>query len=82
MSLEKQIIIDKIEVLENSIIQVRQATRIIENGNPLSESYERWVLLPGDDISIQDSKVQAIANAIWTADVIASFKEKQVNLGN
>ena len=65
MSLEKQIIIDKIEVLESNIIQVRQATRIIENGNPLSESYERWLLNVGDDLANQDPKVQAVANAVW-----------------
>lgn len=65
MSLEKQIVIDKIEVLEDGAIQVRQATRIVENNTPLSETYERWVLNKGDDVSTQDPKVQAIANAIW-----------------
>ena len=63
--LEKQITIDKIEIVEGDIIQVRQVTRIIEDGNPLSESYARWLLQKGDDISGQDPKVQAVCNAVW-----------------
>jgi hypothetical protein len=63
--LEKQILIDKIEVLETDHIQVRQVTRIVEDGNPLSESYTRWVLQKGDDISGQDAKVQAVCNTVW-----------------
>jgi len=63
--LEKQISIDKIEILENDSVQVRQVTRIVEDGTPLSESYHRWVLTKGDDISGQDPKVQAVCNAVW-----------------
>ena len=40
MALEKQIAIDKIEVLENGVLQVRQITRIVEDGVQLSESYQ------------------------------------------
>jgi hypothetical protein len=64
MALEKQIIIDKIEVV-GDVIQVRQATLILEDGVELSKSYHRWVLQKGDDISEQDAKVQAICNAVW-----------------
>lgn len=65
MALEKQIVIDRIEVIEAGHVQVRQCIRIIEDGTPLSESYHRWVLQKGDDISAQDPKVQAVCNAVW-----------------
>jgi len=42
MSLSKEVVIDKIEVVENGIIQVRQVTRIMEDGQQLSSSYHRW----------------------------------------
>jgi len=74
MALEKQIAIDKIEVLELGQIQVRQITRIVEDGTELSASYHRWSLNAGDDLTGQDPKVVAIANAIWTADVVAAYK--------
>lgn len=63
--LEKQITIDKIEVVANDIVQVRQATAIIEDGVELGKSYHRWSLNKGDDISEQDQKVKAVCNAVW-----------------
>lgn len=68
MSLIKKVSIDKIEVLENDLIQVREITRIIENDIVLSSSYNRWVLSPESDLSNQDPKVVAVANAVWSKD--------------
>lgn len=74
MALEKQIVIDKIEVLELGHIQVREITRILEDGKELSASYHRWTFNPGDDVSDQTTKVQAIANATWTPEVISAYQ--------
>ena len=74
MSLTKQTVIDKIEVLEMGQVQVREVTRIIENGNQLSASYHRWVLNPTDSLEGQDAKVVAICNAVWTAEVIEAYQ--------
>lgn len=65
MALVKETIVDRIEVLETNAIQVRTATRIIEDGELLSRSYHRHVLQPGDDLSNEDPKVVAIATAAW-----------------
>jgi hypothetical protein len=73
MSLEKQQVIDKIEVVENGIIQVRQVTRILEDGNVLSSSYHRWSLVPNQDVTDQPANVQAIAAAAWTPAVVAAY---------
>ena len=52
-------------VLESNAIQVRSAIRVLEDGEVLSSSYHRHVLQPGDDLSNEDPKVVAIANAAW-----------------
>lgn len=65
MALTKETIVDRIEVLETNAIQVRTATRIIEDGELLSQSYHRHVLQPGDDLNSEDPKVAAIATAAW-----------------
>ncbi len=65
MTLTKETVVDKIEVLESGAIQVRSAIRILEDGEILSQSYHRHVLQPGDDLSGEDQKVQDIANAAW-----------------
>lgn len=66
MALTKEVVIDKIEVLETGAIQVRQATRVLEDGEELSKSYHRHVLQPGDDLTNEDPKVAAIAIAAWS----------------
>jgi hypothetical protein len=75
MALTKEIIVDKIEVLEMGQVQVRTATRVLEDGTQLSSSFHRHVLSPGDDLSGQDARVSAIATATWTDEVIAAYQE-------
>jgi hypothetical protein len=80
MPLEKQIVIDKIEVLETGQIQVREATRIFEDGKVLSQAFRRYVLEPGANTVGEVTKVQAIASVVWTAGVLkdwADFKKAQ-----
>ena len=71
--IEKQII-DKVELTEINTIQVRTATIIEKDGTELTRTFHRHVVAPGDDVSAEDPKVQAIANAIWTPEVIAAYQ--------
>jgi len=75
MALTKEIIVDKIEVLEKGQVQVRTATRVLEDGVALSSSFHRHVLVPGDDLTEQDAKVSAIATATWTPEVVTAYEE-------
>jgi hypothetical protein len=74
MALTKQVVVDKIEVIENGVVQVRTATRIVEDGEVISSSYHRHVVCPGDDYSGEDSRVQAICAATHTSEVIAAYQ--------
>jgi hypothetical protein len=74
MALTKEQVIDKIEIVENGIMQVRQVTKIMEDGKELSSSYHRWAFEPGSDVSEQPANVQAIAAAAWTPEVIAAYE--------
>jgi hypothetical protein len=74
MSLEKQTLVDKIEVLESGCVQVRTATRIIEDGVAISQSFHRHVVAPGDDYSVEDARVQAVCAAVHTPEVIDAYK--------
>jgi hypothetical protein len=84
MALTKETVVDKIEVLEKGQVQVRTATRVLEDGTQLSQSFHRHVLAPsiktgdtwGDtDISGEDARVQAIATATWTSAVKTAYQE-------
>lgn len=76
MALIEKTIIDRIEILENNTIQVREATIITKDDHELTRTYHRYVLAPDQDISDQNDKIKVIANAIWTDEVIAAYKEK------
>ena len=74
MALTKEIVVDKIEVLEMGQVQVRTATRVLEDGAVLSSSFHRHVLAPGDDLTDQDPKVVAIASAVHTPEVVSAYE--------
>jgi hypothetical protein len=77
MALTEKTIIDKIEVLESNSIQVRAANVIEKDGVEISRTFHRHVVNPIQDISGEDAKVQAVANAIWTEEIIAAYLESQ-----
>ena len=74
MALTKETVVDKIEVLEMGQVQVRTATRVLEDGAVLSSSFHRHVLAPGQDLIDQDPKVVAIASAVHTPEVVAAYE--------
>jgi hypothetical protein len=74
MALEKIVAVDKIEVVENGVVQVRTATKFIEDGKELNRAFHRHVVVPGADYSNEDSKVQAICSAVQTPEVVAAYQ--------
>ena len=66
--------IDKIEVVNDWNIQVRQATIIERDGEFVSRTFHRWVLTPDMNITDQEQKVQDICNAAWTNEVKAAYE--------
>ena len=78
MALEKQIVVDLIETVENGCVQVRTCTRIMEDGKQISGTFHRHVIVPGADYSAEDAKVQAICAAVHTAEVIATYQAAQI----
>ena len=88
MALTKEIIVEKIEIVGTWNVQVATDTVVKEDDKEISRSRERHVVRPfvsikdeddkwthtDTDISGEDSAVQAVANAVWTDTVKASYK--------
>jgi len=74
MSLTKTTVVDQITVTENGIVLYREATRIMEDGVQLSQTYHRSSLTPAQDLTGVPANVVAICNAAWTAEVIAAYQ--------
>ena len=89
MAITKETEIVKIEVVgEYKAVQVATDTVIKEDSVEISRSRHRHVLYPGTldasdnlvvtDISGENSKVQAVANAVWTDAVKTTWKNKLI----
>ena len=81
MSLTKETVIDQITVTENGIVLYREATRIMEDGVQLSQTFHRSSLTPAQDLTGIPANVVAICNAAWTPEVIAAYQAAQQNSG-
>jgi len=77
MALSEVKVIDKIEVVENGTVQVREATKIMKNGEEIAKTYHRWSFAPGSDVSSQPANVVAICQVAWTPEVIAAYEAQQ-----
>jgi len=108
MAITKESVIEKIEVVTKWSIQIATDTVIKEDGNELSRSRHRHIIVPcvstyksktvdgveqpdldadgkkqwthtDTDISSEATEVQAVANAVWTTDIVAKFKANVEN---
>jgi DNA-binding transcriptional LysR family regulator len=67
-------VIDQITVTENGTVLYREATRILKDGEQIAQTFHRTSLTPGQDLTGQPANVVAIATAVWTSEVIASYE--------
>jgi hypothetical protein len=72
---EEKTIIDLISVTRINTIEVRHATVVLKDGEEISKTYHRHVVAPGDDLSTQDAKVVAVAQSIWTPEIVQQYKQ-------
>jgi hypothetical protein len=88
MSITKEVVVEKIEVVGGWNVQVATDMKIIEDSKEIGRSRHRHVLAPytsskdsdgkwthtDTDISSEATEVQAVANAVWTDTVKANYK--------
>ena len=77
MSITKTTAVDQITVTENGIVLYREATRIMEDGKQLSQTYHRSSLTPGQDLTGVPANVVAHCNTAWTAEVVSAYQAAQ-----
>jgi hypothetical protein len=77
MALTKAVVADKVEVVTTqgedadgnpvdvTSVQVRTATKVLEDGAVISQSYHRHVIQSGDDWSSEPANVRSICDAVF-----------------
>lgn len=76
MAITKETLVDQITVTENGTVLYRESTKIVEDGNFLTQTYHRTSLIPGQDLTGVPEKVVTICNTVWTPEVIAAYNEQ------
>ena len=82
MTLEKKVTQDKVEIIDTGsykVIQVRTKTAIVEDGQELSSSYHRHVVMPTDDLTAESDEVVSIANAVFTQNMKDAYTAAQAS---
>ena len=74
MELTKEVVIDQITVTENGVVLYREATRIMEDGVQLTQTYHRSSLTPGQDLTGVPERVRTICEFDWTIDRVAAYE--------
>jgi hypothetical protein len=69
----KTTIVDRLAVLEHGQLEVRTATVVAEDGVELTRTFRRRGFDPGDDVTDQSQRVQDVAAATWTADILTAW---------
>ena len=63
--LEEKKEIDKIEIINLKVIQVREANIIEKDGVEIARTFHRYTLSPGDDLTDQPDKIKDLAASLW-----------------
>ena len=78
MALEKVVEVDQIEVKGEYSIQVRQATKVLDDGKQIGGvSYHRHVVHPNSSLDNEDAKVAKIAEALFDDDCKQAWQLQQ-----
>ena len=78
MALEKIQEVDQIEIKGEYSIQVRQATKVLDDGKQIGGvSYHRHVVHPNSDWSNDDPKVKKIADSLFDDDCKEAWQLSQ-----
>ncbi len=78
MALEKIMEVDKVELVGDYSIQVRTATKVMDDGKQIgSTSYHRHVVHPTSNWTNEDAKVKKIADALFDADCKEAYYVSQ-----
>lgn len=67
-------ILSLVEVTPLKAVQVRLANQILDGETVKAQTFHRYCLAPGSDLTGEPDQVVAIANAVWTPEVIAAYE--------
>jgi hypothetical protein len=77
--LTERTVVSLVEVTPNGTVQVRLANQILDGETVKAETFNRYCLAPGSDLTGQPDQVVNIANVVWTPEVVAAYEAQIAN---
>jgi len=74
MALTKERVLDKIEIVQGVMMQIRYKDIVKEDGKEIASSYFREVIGPLDSKEGKHLTIQSIANILHTPEVVAQYQ--------
>ena len=74
--LNEKRVVDKVEVILNKFIQVRECVIVEKNGVEMARTYHRFSFNPLNNILDLPKEAQNIAKVVWTEEVKKAYKEE------
>lgn len=74
MQLEKQIIVEKVEVKELGVVYAEMALRVKQGDKSVTQTLHSVTIAPGEDYSTQDANIQTVCATAHTPQVIAAYR--------
>lgn len=67
--------VDQTVVTDIGVVHFRVATDVLRDGVSIGNTYERFTLVPGSDLTGVPDSVKAICEVVWTPEVIAEYQK-------
>ena len=74
MQLTEKNVLSLVEVTPTSFVQVRLANQIVDGEIVKAQTFHRYCLAPGTDLTGQPEQVVTVATAAWTPEVVAAYQ--------
>ena len=72
--LTEKTILSLVEVTPTGFVQVRLANQILDGETVKAQTFQRYCLVPGSDLTGQPEQVGTVATAAWTPEVVAAYQ--------
>jgi len=70
-------VIDKIEILEDGTMFIREKTKVFRDGEIIAETYHRSSYTPEEEIPFINDNITGIASIIRTKEVVDKYKSER-----
>jgi len=72
-------VLSLVEVTPTGFVQVRLANQMLDGETVKAQTFNRYCLAPGSDLTGQPDQVVNIANVVWTPEEVASYEAQIAN---